>query len=726
MPPLRSCSTFAPHPRRRVSSTLSLGALAAGFGLAWPLTGSAQEAASVGAADRQAELPTVTVRGERSDKQTYQATTSAVGKGRQALRDIPQSVTVVTEKLMDDKSQDTLKSALHGVAGIAFEAGEGGAIGDNIRLRGFPTRGDIFLDGMRDIAQYNRDTFNLDRLEVLRGSASMLFGRGSTGGVINQVSKSPQPYTQSQTELTVGSDDYYRLTGDFNVGTGEHAALRINAMVTDAHSPRNGPETHRKGIAPSYRWGIGERDEFQLSYFHLDYQDVPDYGFGWYQNRPSWFTKDTWYGRDSDYQDDRADALTLTHVHRFDHGGELKTAFRDGHYQRDLWATTARLTNANAVPTPTSAVTRGNQTRAGDDHHRFVQTDYSGQFAAFGLRNDLLAGGEWAREESNRYSYTFAAGNPSFNTVLGDPSHAPSPDNRTQQWQTSFTSTTLGTYVQDTLHLTEAWKLIGGLRFDRFDGDYERTAAAGGALSRTDDMWSKRVGVLYQPDARTSYHLSYGTSFNASGDLYQYDARTANTPPEKSRNIEVGSKWDRLDGDLSLRTALFRTEKYNERNTDAASASPTNYLLTAKRHTYGVEFEVAGRLSKAWEVFATYAYQIGRIDAGASTQVGSTPGLTPRHSGSVWTTYRVAPNWRVGGGFNGLSSVTPADAPAGSLLRAPGYVKADALVEYEAHPYTVKLNLLNLFDQEYADLVYRGHVVPGQARAAQLTVGLKF
>ena len=200
-------------------------------------------------------LPEVVVQAPKREatpdsKQNYQALTTTAGKGKQALKDIPQSVTVVTEKLMDDKNADTLKAAMHTVSGIAFEAGEGGAIGDLIRLRGFTTRGDIFQDGMRDIAQYNRDTFNQDRIEVLRGSASMLYGRGSTGSVINQASKQPFLATQHEVEATVGTDNYVRLTGDFNIKTADDAALRINVMKTDADSFRNGPETHRLGVAP--------------------------------------------------------------------------------------------------------------------------------------------------------------------------------------------------------------------------------------------------------------------------------------------------------------------------------------------------------------------------------------------------------------------------------------------------------------------------------------------
>ncbi|MES2088704.1 MAG: TonB-dependent siderophore receptor [Pseudomonadota bacterium] len=730
----------------------SLGALAAGFGLSLMSPTWAQTADDAQVKAMESNLPEVivnaTVNRTPASKQNYQAVTTTAGKGKQALRDIPQSITVVTEKLMEDKNQDTLKAAMHSVTGIAFEAGEGGAIGDLIRLRGFTTRGDIFLDGMRDIAQYNRDTFNQDRIEVLRGSASMLYGRGSTGGIINQVSKRPFLLTEHTVEARVGTDDDYRLQGDFNVKTGEDAALRVNVMKTDAHSSRNGPETHREGIAPTYSWGIGTADEFTVGFYHLSYKDVPDYGMAWLNGRPVDAAAERWYGFASDYQNDSANALTLSHTHRFAGGGELKTQFRDGRYQRDLWATTTSIQPINALSatscqTPfvsgtsgprvpaiygslqdSTVLCHGNQTRGASDHHRFLQTDYSGKAQWGGLRHELLAGAELTDERSNAFSYT-STSVLKPNDLFGEPgANAAVADTRVKSPATRFTSNTLGVYAQDTLSLTPQWKVLGGLRYDRFNGDYERTA---GPLSRTDEVASHRIGLLYQPDASSSYYISEGNSFNASGDLYQFDPSTAKTPPEKSRNFEAGAKWDLFDGDLSVRTSIFRTEKTNERNTDLDQSTGA-FLLSGKRHTHGVELEAAGRVSSALEVFGGIALMRGVIDkagsAGAAS-VGKETGLTPRVTANLWATYQVSEQWRLGIGADGMSSRVPAAAET-SINRAPGYVKADALIEYTQRDYKLKLNLNNLFNKVYVDGVYRGFTVWGPTRGAQLTLSKTF
>ena len=677
-------------------------------------------------------LKTVTITGARDRSvQTYQSGVTSVGKTPAAARDIPQSLTVVTEKLMHDQGKDTLKEALQNVPGITFEAGEGGRIGDNIRLRGFTVAGDIYLDGMRDIAQYNRDTFDLDRIEVLRGSASMLFGRGSTGGVVNQVSKVPRLIDQNEVNATVGTGNYLRLDGDFNIVTGEDSALHFNAMTTDWDGRADKAGTHRKGLAADYRTGIGTDNEFLFSLYHLEYNDKPDLGGRWLQGVPAPLPSDKWYGVDSDYQRDSADIATLTHTHRYTDCSTLTTKVSDGQYKRDLWATqingfapgvTQGNFNANTV------VNRGNQTRAGEEHHTFLQSDYLTQTQWLGLKNEILLGGEYALERSTRFTYSAVPAKPATTVALA--SNTAVTDTRIKNWANTFQATTLGVYLQDTLSLNPYWKLVGGLRWDQFGGNYDR--ATGGPLARTDAVWSKRMGVMYQPAEEVSYYASYGTSFNTSGDLYQYDNNSANTPPESSRNMEVGIKWELADGDLSVRTALARTDKYNERNTDV-NQSTGEYLLSGQRHTDSLEFEVAGRLSANWEVFAGLVFMNGVIDqagssAAAQATVGMNPGLTPARQGNLWTTYRLNERWRVGGGLTAVSENHPASASAASLSNtAPGYVKADALIEYQWNVNnTIKTNIDNLGDTVYYSSLYQAWPSLAPGRSIRVTWTSRF
>ena len=681
-------------------------------------------------------LVPVTVTGTRDRaSQTYQSGITSVGKVPVAAKDVPQSLTVVNEKLIHDQGKDSFKSALENVIGITFEAGEGGRIGDNIRLRGFSVAGDIYLDGMRDIAQYNRDTFNYDRIEVLRGSASMLFGRGSTGGVVNQVSKTARPITEHEVNVTAGNGNYLRTTGDFNFKTDDDAAFRIGTMTTDWDGLGGKASTRRRGLALDYRIGIGTANEFTFSLYHLNYNDKPFLGGRWLEGRPAPFPADKWYGANSDYQNDSADIATVTHLHHWDDGSTLRTTLRDGYYKRDLWATQINALAANVTQANfglNTIVPRGTQTRAGDEHHTFVQSDYITNTNWFGLKNQLLVGADLARENSVVYRYANVPVRPNTTVALAD--NTPLVDTRQKIRSTKFKSTAIGTYVQDTINLTDTWKLIGGLRLDNFSGNYDRSGLAvpAGPLSRSDTVLSKRLGMLYQPGDAVSYYASYGTSFNTSGDLYQYDANSANTPPESSRNIEVGAKLELYGGDLSVRTALARTDKFNERNTDVNQATG-EFLLSGQRHTNSLEFEVAGRLNAQWDIFGGIVFMHGVIDkagssAAAQATVGMNPGLTPNMQANLWTTYKLDDKWRIGGGFTHVSANGPSSANAAALLnRAPAYTKYDALLEYRINQgNTVKLNIDNLTNKVYYSSLYQGWPTPAALRTVRMTLTSKF
>jgi catecholate siderophore receptor len=306
-----------------------------------------------------------------------------------------------------------------------------------------------------------------------------------------------------------------------------------------------------------------------------------------------------------------------------------------------------------------------------------------------------------------------------------------------------FASKALGVYAQDLVQLAPAWKLLAGLRWDRFQAHYRTFSTAApsatvpsvGTLTaergRTDALFSQRLGVLFQPTPLSSFHFSYGTSFNTSGDTYQFDALGSNTPPERSRNFELGAKIDSDSGDATVRLALFHATKFNERNRDETSVDATNYVLSGQRHAAGIEVDIAGRVTPKWEVYGSYAFiPDAEVDAASAVlgttligeTVGQRPGLTPRHSGTLWSTYQVTAQLRLGAGLNARSSMSPQQ----SSIVAPRYVTADLLAEYNAGPLVFKLNVSNVTNKLYADALYRAHYVAGKPRTVQLTTSAKF
>ncbi|MDY0107729.1 MAG: TonB-dependent receptor, partial [Giesbergeria sp.] len=586
----------------------------------WPL-GALMLAASVSSFAQTAPevtLGTVTVKesAEVQSKDTVRAKTTTIGKGRQEIRDIPQSVTVFTEKLISDRNQDDFREVLRSTAGVTFQSGETGE--EDVRLRGFSLgqAGDIYIDGMKDAPLYERDTFNTDRVEVLKGSASMLFGKGSTGGVVNQVNKSPLLMDQHEASYTLGTGQLHRLTGDFNFKTGENAAVRLNAMVHE--SDNFGARQDKRGIAPTFTWGIGTRDEFSIGAYYLDIQGRPSYNHPWLTANgriiPTLPAKN-YYGLASDYLNTSAQYLTLGHIHRFDGNAELNTRVRHGRYERDLWASVIRFgTPISALDQITSStpISRTPKGRIGESTMTQLQSDYTNRFDWLGRKHDLIAGVDFYHDDAER-NQSFAGPASGLGTTVGTPDNGDwRADTRGTPAMNTFTARNLGLYLQDTVALTDTVKLIGGLRYDHFKASYRN---ANGSLSneQSDGLWSPRIGALFQPDAASSYYVSYGTSYNTSGDTYQFSnvgtgtAKTANTPPEKSRNFEIGGKFDIFDRRATLGVAAFYSEKYNERNTDPDTAAQQQ-LLSGKRHAAGMEFNLAGRITPQWEMFFNHTW----------------------------------------------------------------------------------------------------------------------
>jgi catecholate siderophore receptor len=747
------------------SSLLSLGALAAGFGLAMPGMVMAQTSSAESADETTLAPVKAKAKVEFEDKKNVQAVTTTIGRGTQDIRDGPQSVNVITERLLDDRKVDTLNEALRLSAGVTFSAAENGTQQDFF-IRGFSVAqvGDLLIDGMKDPSQYDRDTFNYDRIEVMRGSASMVFGRGSTGGVVNQVTKKPLLADLKEVTATIGTGDYGRATADFNMRTSEHTALRVNGMYTKADN--YGAKIDKKGVAPSFSFGLGTADEFNVGVFYLKVDNRPMSGtpYGIVQQFYDAVDPNDYYGAASDFLKGEAKYGTVHHTHHFEDGGELRTQVRTGKYDRSQWYSTYRLPTGVTAVDDSTVVTRAGLTPR-KDHYTgtYLQSDYSNKFEWFGMKHSILGGVDAARETADRY-----VNNPA-NVIPGTPTNTTvstranttigTPDDGfrallTPDWIPSndYVSKNAGIFVQDLVEFVPHWKLLAGLRWDTIDGDFNTTVGTGAAATATSanlkaSLLSHRLGLIFQPTATMSFHFSYGTSFNTSGDTYQFTSvapngstpatqaesiqRNASTPPEKSRNLEVGAKLDWFDGNLSTRLALFRSEKYNERTTDADVVG-TSYTLSGKRHSQGAELEIAGRPMRDIEVYVSYAYiPSTSIDiassAGFATQ-GQRFGLVPRNSGSAWVTYQTTKALRLGTGVTASStnySINGATPTRGA--RAPSYAVVDALAEYFFTPdLYVQLNGINLTNKLYARDLYRGFAVLGPGRNFKFTLGYTF
>lgn len=714
------------------------------------LAGSIGVAQPALAQSEEKTLKTVTVKDTQDpnlSKESLLVKQTGIAKGNQQLKDIPQTVTVMTEKLMADRNYDDFREVLKTTAGVTFQAGETGE--EDVRMRGFSLgqAGDIYVDGLRDAPLTERDTFNTDRVEVLKGSASMLFGKGSTGGVVNQVNKQPFLMDQNETNVTIGSGNMKRITGDFNKQTGESSAFRLNVMTHEADNW--GARVDKKGAAGAYRTGIGERDEYSISLYHLETDGRPLYNHPWLiDNGQSTASNNTsgaivpvlnaknYYGLNSDYLKTQTSYLTLGHTHRFSQDSELKTTVRYGHYTRDLLASAVRFTGATSLATlnDSTPLSRSFKARRGESDVLQVQSDYNNRFEWLGHQHELLAGVDYSQDKALRNN-SATAGLPSgTGTFVGTPNTGASITDNRQVAMNRFNAENLGLYAQDTLSITQQFKVLAGLRLDHFSAKYRDTS--NNSFQMNENLWSPRIGAIWQPTDTATYYTSFGTSYNTSGDTYQFalgsyapgsaNAKTANTPPEQSRNLEVGGKFEILEKKGLLGIALFHSEKYNERNTDADSAA-TQMLLSGKRHATGMEFNFAGRLTPAWEMFYNHTWipeatidESNIVATGTGAQgKGDRSALTPKHSASLWTTYRITPLWRVGSGLNYRGEQNPDGA---RTKTAAAFTTVDAMAEYTLNDANVlKFNVSNLTNKLYADSLYRGFYAPGAPRRMELS-----
>jgi catecholate siderophore receptor len=678
------------------------------------------------------ELPPISVEGAQPSEGTeYKTDAPTLPKLTEPLRDTPQSITVVPRQYVEDRGVTNLNDAVRYVPGISIAAGEGGSQGSSMTLRGFSSRNDIFLDGMRDFGSYYRDPFNMDGIEVLKGPSSMLFGRGSTGGVVNQASKSPLLGSLTGGSLIIGTDNTKRATADINRALpelGQGAAFRLNVMGHDSQvADRDVGEYRRFGFAPSLALGLGTPTRLTFSYFHQSEDDVPDYGLPFLFGTPAPVDRHNFYGFKDDFLRTDADVATAKIEHDINDAITLRDQIRYAHYTRDARITEPQIPGSVTASTPLSSITINRNQIAVSSVETFLenQTDATARFKTGFLDHTVVTGIEIGRETSSPRRFTWTG-------VPGTSLLSPNPDQpfagtSSIRSNVDTTATTLGVYVVDTVKLSPQWEVTGGVRWDRFDANYEESVA-GTAFSRVDEMPSWRGAVVYKPAPNGSIYISYGTSFNPSAESLSLSSTTANLPPEENKTYEIGTKWDVFAERLSLRGAVFRSEKTNARVPDPNN--PLLNVLGGKQRVDGFEIEATGRLTEHWQVFSGYAYMDGSVIDTAGATTGVQPGAplqnTPKHTLHVWTTYDLPWRTQVGAGVNYVSSRVARNSTVPYSV-VPDYWTVDAMAKYHlTDKIDIQLNIINLTDERYIDQIHPAHIVPGAGRTVLVGTNVTF
>jgi len=692
-------------------------------------------------------LPEVKVR-DSAATPDYNPPVSSIGGGvATPIRDIPQSVTVINSALMQAQGATSLADALRNVPGITMGAAEGGTIGNNFNLRGFSARTDLYLDGMRDRGQFYRDVFSLDSVEVLQGPSSMLFGRGSTGGVINQVSKLPTLAPFATGTIIGGTQPSVRGTADYNQPIDATSAFRLTAMAQDVHSTRDEMKNQDYGFAPSYSAGIGTSTQVTLNALLSHNNDMADYGLPPVNGGPANVNRKNFYGASDDRTLQDVVNLNGTVSHDFSPTVTLRNQTQYSHYRINARESgpnnvgtvsssgvytafpATNLNNTTALPLDALFVGLGSHDRVITDSSIYNQTDLITRFQTGPIQHLLITGLELGRDTNDTNNSTRnIPGNPNnlFRVLsLVDPVATPAAGLPSVAGNVVHASATdVAPYINDTLSFAENWKVVAGVRYDRYNASLTNSINLPPSASQNIGYTSVRAGAIYQPTDVQSYYVSYGTSFNPSLETLTLTSGQQSLDPETSKQYELGGKWDVLNGNLSLTAAIFQIEKDNTRS----QISTGVYELTGNIRVRGFQASVAGRITPALQVFGGYTYldaEIVKASVLDNTQ-GKVPANTPRNSASMWATYNFTREWQAGTGVTYMSDRFTSNTNA---VEVGDFFRWDAMVGYQQPKYGIQLNVFNLTNRLNYDALIpsdRGRSVPGTNLQALLSFTYRF
>lgn len=709
----------------------------------------------------------VTVTGARPSDDFQVNRTSINRMGAPDLMDVPQSVMVINKALMQSQGATSLQSAIRNVPGVTIGAAEGGTIGNNFNIDGFSARTDIFLDGMRDRGQYYRDVFALEQIEVLFGPASLLFGRGSTGGVINQVTKKPGLKKAIELTTSATTNGLVRSTADVNLPFGEDSssAARVNGMFQwGKTSTVDQTVAQDFGFAPGVKFGIGTPTQITLQALLQHNHDQVQYGVPPLNGFPIDVPRNTAYGFTDDFTNQDVISVMSTVDHAFNKDFKLRnqTMFNfvntyvretSGNAVGTLGATGFVPAANGAIPTPFSGVPLYNLYIRQQSRDRNIydfsldnQTELTANFDTGPIGHTLLVGAEFQYESywnQQYYRNGFCNGFPLQASTAttgfvgcvpaGATNWTVSPATVPQQYGNLATSQawTAAGYFNDTMQALPWLKIVAGLRLDYYWAQVGNSINSANTPGSTTTPYmvqpitflSQRYGAIVEPTRAQSYYFSYSTSFNPSLEQLTSTTGTQQLPPEQNQNLEAGAKYEFLNGNLSLTGALFQIYKYNARTQNPdGTFSPSGTI-----RVQGVRTGVAGRITPEWQVWGGYTYLDGRIvdGVGAGT-TGNVPLNTPRDSGTIWSTYTFNETYEIGGG---VTYIGARYANNTNTVQVPAFARIDLTAAYRQPTYEFRANIFNLANTMYYEQVIAsdgGRAVAGSGLTAMLTYTQRF
>ncbi|MFM1694302.1 TonB-dependent receptor [Aeromonas salmonicida] len=671
------------------------------------LLGVALLALSAGA---RAEDETMTVVGKRSQHEEVATAT----RTNTPAKLVPQAIDSVKASELTAFGQPTLSEALTGIPGVNAS---GDTRFDSVNIRGFSASNDFYLDGFRDDMQYTRDLGNIERVEVLKGPAAVLYGRGSTGGIINRVSKKPQKGQESSVTALVGSFDTRRVAADLNAEAGERVQLRLNLAQEDKDSFRNDVTSKRTLLAPSANWEISDKLNWLVQYERNAHDRTPDRGIPGVNGRPADVPKEYVY---SDTRRDFIDDVAQSTRSRlsWDINDQWQLRQQLGYSTLD-----SQFDNTYVTSVKGDQVTRARWQQDLKANSLISNTETEGQLQTGPVEHRLLIGLEQNWQERTPKLYQNASPIPAGN--LYDPGSLPTYDGAMKlSSDANHKVRGYGLYLQDQLSLGD-WHLVGGLRRDDFTVTSRRND-----LNKEETLsvtsLSPRLGLVWNPLEDHAFYTSYSKTFTpVGGELIGITPGDKNNSldPQNTRLYEGGVKSDWLDGRLATTLSLYRLEMYNKRSKDPLD--PTKVTLTGLQRTDGIELSARAQLTDELYLRGGIAIQDAeQVKADADLQ-GKRPMNVSRQNGQLFAGYESGQQgWF---GETGVTAVGDRFADNANTTTLPGYARFDARAGYRWQQWEAQLSAENLTDHDYfVSATSASQILPGTPRQLNLSAAYRF
>ena len=675
--------------------------------------------------DKKIELIEIEVK-DNMAKTYLKKRISSATKTDTRIRDIPQSISVITEEQIKDQSLLGLIDAIKYSPGVIAGQGEGNR--DSVWFRGNQSTSDLFVDGVRDDVQYYRDLYNIDRVEVLMGPNGMIFGRGGVGGVINRVTKEAHWENKNELRMQGGTYDHKRSSIDLNSGINETLAIRINAMIEDSGSFRQGVESEKKAINPTFTFKPSDKTKVVvgMEYFNdkrTNDRGIPSVSDG-LQSRPYSTSRSTFFGNASQSPNEaivKNGYAIIDHI--FDNGMSVKNTTRFSDYDK-------YYQNVYAY---SSVQTNGTLTIDGyyDNTQRqnfFNQTDLTYNFKTGSVSHNLLMGLEIGLQENENFRILAT---PITGVNASNP-FALLTFNSSRSRNTSTDISNQAIYLQDQIYLSKQFQIIAGLRYDKFKTKFNDSVTTSNSANVNDQFISPRVGLVYKPIEPVSLYTNYSLSYlpRTGEQLTSLTSSIKTFDPEKFTNIEAGIKYDLLQS-FSISSSIYRLERSKMAITDPSS--PTNTIIVDGQVTKGFELGVAGKLFDSYSMYGGYTYQDAEITKNQGTgdaQITSgTPlGHVPKHTFSLWNKYELNDTWSAALGVVSRSDMFAATPTVSTAVKLPGYARLDAAIYANINKQTkLQLNIENLLDKTYYQSAHNNNnIMYGYPLTARATLTYTF